>query len=105
MSTNSLPPNSPHRDLHFDLSWLGPIHETGVYMLHVGGRPYRLARHTPETLAASSAAGSPTHFATPVAVQTDTPRKLNGETKRVKSGVEQSAGVATVDRLCTKKQS
>ena len=76
MSTNSLPPKSTHRDLHFDLSWLGPTHETGVYRLRIGGRSYRLARHTPETLAAASAAGSPTHFATQVAVQTDTPQLL-----------------------------
>ena len=76
MSTNSLPPKSTHRDLHFDLSWLGPTHETGVYTLHIGGRPYHLTRHRPETLAAGSAAGSPTHFATQVAVQTDTPQLL-----------------------------
>ncbi len=77
MSTNSLPSNSAHRDLHFDLSWLGQTHETEVYTLRIASRPYRLARHTPETLAASSAAGSPTHFATQVTVQTDTPQLLS----------------------------
>jgi hypothetical protein len=77
MSTNSLPPNSTCRDLHFDLSWLGATHETEGYTLHIGSRPCRLARHTPDTLAASSAAGSPTHFATQVAVQTDTPQLLS----------------------------
>ena len=77
MSTHSLPPKRTHRDLHFDLSWLGPTHETEVYRLRIGGRSYRLARHTPETLTAGSAAGSPTHFATQVAVQTDTPQLLS----------------------------
>jgi hypothetical protein len=77
MSTHSLPPNRTHRDLHFDLSWLGPTHEAEVYTLHIGGRPYRLAPHTPETLATNSPAGSPTHFATQVAVQTDTPQLLS----------------------------
>jgi hypothetical protein len=76
MSSHSLPPNNTHRDLHFDLSWLGPTHGTEVYTLHIGSRPYRMTRHTPGTLAASSAAGSPTHFAAQVAVQTDTPQLL-----------------------------
>lgn len=77
MSTHSLPLNRTHRDLHFDLGWLGPTHETEVYTLRIGGRPHRLARHTPETLAACSVAGSPTHYATQVAVQTDTPQLLS----------------------------
>jgi len=94
MSTNSLPPNRTHRDLHFDLSWLGPTHETGVYTLRIGGRPYRLARHTPETLAASSAAGSPTHFATQVAVQTDTPQLL------YVTGGKSRDGFPTVASVC-----
>ncbi|MEP6606159.1 MAG: hypothetical protein ABJA60_08575, partial [Nitrosospira sp.] len=93
MSTNSRPPNRrrpiepikqsppagthtssrpPNRDLHFDLSWLGPTHETEAYTLHIGGRRHLLSRHTPETLAASSAAGAPTHFAAQVAVQAGT---------------------------------
>ena len=93
MSTNSRPPNRrrpiepikrstppgtrtssrpPNRDLHFDLSWLGPTHETEAYTLHIGGRRHLLSRHTPETLAASSAAGAPTHFAPQVAVQAGT---------------------------------
>jgi hypothetical protein len=44
-----------------------------MFTLRIGGRPHRLTRHRPETLAACSVAGSPTHFATQVAVQTDTP--------------------------------
>ena len=39
MSPTSLRPR--RRDLHFDLSWLGPAHETEVYTLHIGGRRYR----------------------------------------------------------------
>lgn len=74
MSTHSLQANRAHRDLHFDLSWCGPTHEMEGYTLHVGGRPHRLARHTPDTLAACSAAGTPTHFAMQVAVQTDAPQ-------------------------------
>ena len=71
--TSSRPPN---RDLHFDLSWLGPAHETEAYTLHIGGRRHPLVRYTPETLAASSAAGSPTHVAKEVAVHPDTPQLL-----------------------------
>ncbi len=93
MSTNSRPPNRrrpiepikqsppagthtssrpPNRDLHFDLSWLGPSHETEPYTLHIGGGRHLLSRHTPETLTASSAAGAPTHFAAQVMVQAGT---------------------------------
>ncbi len=93
MSSNSLPSNRTHRDLHFDLSWLGPSHETEVYRLHIGGRPYSLARHTPETLAARSAAGSPTHFATQVSVQTDTPQLLSITGDKTRDGFPTLASV------------
>jgi hypothetical protein len=67
--TSSRPPN---RDLHFDLRWLGPTHETEAYTLHIGGRRHPLARYTGET----QAAGSPTHVAKQVAVQAHTPQLL-----------------------------
>ena len=70
MSPASLRPLS--RDLHFDLKWVGPAHETEAYTLHIGGRRYPLVRHTGETLAS----GSPTHVAKHVAVKTDTPQLL-----------------------------
>lgn len=74
MSTHSFQGNRAHRDLHFDLRWCGPTHTTEDYTLHVGGRSHRLARHTPDTLAACSVTGTPTHFAMQVAVQTDAPQ-------------------------------
>ena len=60
------------RDLHFDLRWLGPAHETEAYTLHVGGRRHPLMRHVGVPLAA----GSPTHVAKAVAVRSDTPQLL-----------------------------
>ena len=74
MSTHSFQGNRAHRGLHFDLRWCGPTHTTEDYTLHVGGRSHRLTRHTPDTLAACSVAGTPTHFAIQVAVQTDAPQ-------------------------------
>lgn len=62
--SDSQTPRTPfQRDLHFDLRWLGPAHETETYRLHCGKERYELRRHTLETFAASAASGSPTHFA------------------------------------------
>jgi hypothetical protein len=58
-----------NRDLHFDLRWLGPAHETEAYTLHIGAKRYPLVRHTGAT-----AVGSPTHVAMAVAVHVDTPQ-------------------------------
>ena len=69
MSQASLPAN---RDLHFDLRWLGPAHESEAYTLHIGGRRHSLVRYTGAPLAA----GSPTHVAKGVPVHPDTPQLL-----------------------------
>lgn len=61
-------PTPARRHLHFDLSYLGPSHETGSYTLRTGGKSYPMQRHTPATLESMGlqpgAGGSlPTHFA------------------------------------------
>jgi len=80
----------PNRDLHFDLRWLGPTHETEAYTLHIGDRRHPLARHTGETLAA----GSPTHVAKGVAVQADRPQLLRVTGPNTPDGFPTLASVA-----------
>src|SRR2546421_11890966 len=60
------------RNLHFDLSHLGPAHESGSYTLRTRGQSYPMRRHTGETLQAMGAAAggrTPTHFAEAVATE------------------------------------
>jgi hypothetical protein len=79
-----------NRDLHFDLRWLGPAHETETYTLHVGARRHPLARHVGETLAS----GSPTHVAKQVPVHADTPQLLRVIASHPPGGFPTLASVA-----------